>query len=86
MKKERQSFRMRVDERFFADLNELRRREDDVPDNTEMVRRLIMRALAKMPLVQGHPMPAAPFVQGHPMPAVIRPSAETKKPRAITKK
>jgi hypothetical protein len=75
MKKERQSFRMRVDERFFADLNELRRHEDDVPDNTEMVRRLIERALMKVTEAADRPIAAT-----------LWPNAATQKLRSITKK
>lgn len=37
-------FNMRVDDAFLRDLDELRRREPDLPSRSEMLRRLVERA------------------------------------------
>ena len=38
---------MRVSEDFLSDLDELRKRQDDLPSRSEMIRRLVEEALKK---------------------------------------
>lgn len=38
---------MRVSEEFLRDLDELRKRQDDLPSRSEMIRRLVEEALKK---------------------------------------
>ena len=38
---------MRVSEDFLRDLDELRKRQDDLPSRSEMIRRLVEEALKK---------------------------------------
>ena len=44
MSQETRLFNMRADASFFGQLDELRRREPDLPNRTEMVRRLVESA------------------------------------------